>query len=84
MAERWQTAADYARKRLLAEGWEPDRVDDALQEALCALLERGTLNRATCYTLYKVAHSKAVDAYRRDKKYISLDERLSGLLESEG
>lgn len=84
MAERWQTAADYARKRLLAEGWEPDRVDDALQEALCAILERGTLSRTTCYTLYKAAHSKAVDAYRRDKRYIGIDEWINRLPEREG
>ena len=73
MAERWQDAMDYARRRLLSEGWDDDRVDDALQEALCACLEHGTLDRVTKYGLYLKAHSRAVDAVRRDVRYIRLD-----------
>lgn len=73
MTERWQEAMDYARIRLLSEGWDADRVDDALQEALCACLERGTLERVTKYGLYLKAHSRAVDAVRRDAKYVNLD-----------
>jgi len=73
MAERWQDAMDYARRRMLSEGWDADRVDDALQEALCACLRRGTLERATKYGLYLKAHSRAVDALRRDMRYVNLD-----------
>ena len=51
MAEsKWQDAMDYARKRLLSEGWDADRVDDALQDALCACLEAGTLEGVTKYS----------------------------------
>ena len=73
MAERWQDAIDYTRRRLLSEGWDADRVDDALQEALCACLEAGTLERVTKYRLYLQAHNRAVDALRRDARYVNLD-----------
>lgn len=73
MADRWQDAMDYARKRLLSEGWVADRVDDALQEALCTCLERGTLEGVTKYGFYLKAHDRAVDALRRDERYVNLD-----------
>ena len=73
MADHWQDAMEYARRRLLSEGWDADRVDDALQEALCACLEAGTLERVTKYGLYLKAHSRAVDALRRDARYVNLD-----------
>ena len=73
---------DYARKRLLSEGWDADRVDDALQDALCACLERGTLERVTKYGLYLMAHSAAVNRHKRDARYVNLDNwikrRLGG------
>lgn len=82
MAERWQDAMDYARKRLLSEGWDADRVDDALQDALCAYLEAGTLERVTKYGLYLKAHDRAVNALKRDVRYVNLDNwikrRLGG------
>ena len=64
---------EYARKRLLSDGWGADRVDDALQDALCACLERGTLEGVTKFGLYLKAHSRAVDAIRRDARYVNLD-----------
>ena len=64
---------DYARKRLLSEGWDADRVDDALQDALCACLERGTLEGVTKYGLYLSARRRAIDALRRDVKSVNLD-----------
>lgn len=82
MADKWQDAMDYARRRLLSEGWDADRVDDALQDALCACLERGTLDRVTKYGLYLQARRRAIDALRRDTKSINLDNwikrRLGG------
>ena len=83
MAEQWQDAMDYARRRLLSEGWDADRVDDALQDALCACLERGTLEGVTKYGLYLSARRRAIDALRRDVKSVNLDDwikrRLGGL-----
>ena len=73
MAERWQDAMDYARRRLLSDGWDADRVDDALQEAMCACLERGTLEGVTKYGLYLSARRRAIDALRRDVKNVNLD-----------
>ena len=73
MADRWQDAMDYARRRLLSDGWDADRVDDALQEALCACLERGTLEEVTKYGLYLSARRRAIDALRRDVKSVNLD-----------
>ena len=73
MTDKWQEAMDYARKRLLSEGWDADRVDDALQEALCAYLEAGTLERVTKYGLYLAARRRAIDALRRDVKSVNLD-----------
>ena len=82
MADKWQDAMDYARKRLLSEGWDADRVDDALQDALCACLERGTLGGATKYGLYLSARRRAINALKRDAKYVNLDSwikwRLGG------
>ena len=68
MAERWQDAMDYARRRLLSEGWDADRVDDALQYALCSCLERGTLEGVTYRGLYLIAHRRAIDKLRRDAR----------------
>ena len=74
MAEsKWQDAMDYARWRLLSEGWDADRVDDALQDALCACLEANTLDRVTKYGLYLSARRRAIDALRRDVKSVNLD-----------
>ena len=73
MADKWQDAMDYARKRLLSEGWDAERVDDALQDALCACLERGTLEGVTKYGLYLSARRRAIDALRRDVKSVNLD-----------
>ena len=82
MAERWQEAMDYARRRLLSEGWDADRVDDALQEALCACLEVGTLGRVTKYGLYLSARRRAINSLKRDARYVNLDNwikrRLGG------
>ena len=64
---------DYARKRLLSEGWDTDRVDDAIQEALCACLERGTLEGVTKYGLYLSARRRAINALKRDAKSVNLD-----------
>ena len=77
MAERWQDAMDYARKRLLSEGWDADRVDDALQDALCACLERGALERVTKYGLYLAACRRAINALKRDARYVNLDNWIS-------
>ena len=73
MAEQWQDAMDYARRRLLSEGWDADRVDDALQEALCACLEAKTLERVTKYGLYLSARRRAINALKRDVKSVNLD-----------
>ena len=73
MADKWQDAMDYAHKRLLSEGWDADRVDDALQEALCACLETKTLERVTKYGLYLSARRRAINALKRDVKDINLD-----------
>ena len=82
MAERWQDAMDYARRRLLSDGWDADRVDDALQEAMCACLERGTLEGVTKYGLYLSARRRAINALKRDARYVNLDSwikrRLGG------
>ena len=82
MAEQWQDAMDYARRRLLSEGWDADRVDDALQEALCACLEAKTLERVTKYGLYLSARRRAINALKRDVKSVNLDSwikrRLGG------
>ena len=73
MAEHWQDAMEYARRRLLSEGWDADRVDDALQEALCACLEARTLERVTKYGLYLSARRRAINALKRDVKSVNLD-----------
>ena len=73
MVDHWQDAMEYARKRLLSDGWDADRVDDALQDALCACLERGTLEGVTKYGLYLSARRRAIDALRRDVKSVNLD-----------
>ena len=73
MADKWQDAMDYARRRLLSAGWDADRVDDALQDALCACLERRTLEVVTKYGLYLSARRRAIDALRRDVKSVNLD-----------
>lgn len=82
MTDKWQDAMDYARKRLLSEGWDADRVDDALQDALCACLGRGTLEGVTKYGLYLSARRRAINALKRDVKYVNLDNwikrRMSG------
>ena len=82
MAEQWQDAMDYARKRLLSDGWDADRVDDALQDALCACLEAKTLGRVTKYGLYLAARRRAINVLKRDAKYVNLDNwikrRLGG------
>ena len=82
MAERWQDAMDYARRRLLSNGWDADRVDDALQEALCALLEAGKLERVSRVYLYRRALWIATQTLRRDVKSIDLESwikrRLGG------
>ena len=54
-------------------GWDEWRIDDALQEALCELVEAGKLERVTKYGLYLKAHSRAVDALRRNARYVNLD-----------
>ena len=73
MADRWQDAIDYARRRLLSEGWDADRVDDVLQDALCACLEAGTLDRVTKYGLYLAARRRAINALKRDVRSVNLD-----------
>ena len=83
MAEQWQDAMDYARKRLLSEGWDADRVDDALQDALCACLEAGTLERVTKYGLYLSARRRAINALKRDAKYVNLDNWIKRRLDGE-
>ena len=77
MADRWQDAMDYARRRLLSKGWDADRVDDALQDALCACLERGTLERVIKYGLYLSARRRAINALKRDVKSVNLDNWIS-------
>lgn len=76
MAERWQDAMEYARKRLLSEGWDADRVDDALQEALCACLEAKTLERVTKYGLYLSARRRAINALKRDARGVNIDNYI--------
>ena len=83
MAEQWQDAMDYARKRLLSDGWDADRVDDALQEALCACLEAETLERVTKYGLYLSARRRAINALKRDAKYVNLDNWIKRRLDGE-
>ena len=83
MAEQWQDAMDYARRRLLSEGWDADRVDDALQDALCACLERGTLEGVTKYGLYLSARRRAIDALKRDVKSVNLDNWIKRQLGGE-
>ena len=82
MAEQWQDAMDYARRRLLSEGWDADRVDDALQEALCACLEAKTLERVTKYGLYLSARRRAINELKRDARGVNIDNwiqrRLGG------
>lgn len=82
MVERWQDAMDYAHRRLLSEGWDADRVDDALQDALCALLETGKLERVSRAYLYRRALWIATQTLRRDVKSINLESwikrRLGG------
>ena len=74
MADRWQIAAEYTRRKLLAAGWDEWRVDDALQEALCELLEAGTLDGVSSTYLYQRALWIAVQTLRRDVKSVNLDE----------
>ena len=74
MADRWQIAADYTRRKLLQAGWDEWRIDDALQEALCELLEAGKLDLVSNTYLYLRAHSRLISAVRRDVKSINLDE----------
>ena len=83
MADKWQDAMDYARKRLLSDGWDADRVDDALQEALCACLEAETLERVTKYGLYLSARRRAINALKRDAKYVNLDNWIKRRLDGE-
>ena len=83
MAEQWQDAMDYARKRLLSDGWDADRVDDALQDALCACLERGTLEGVTKYGLYLSARRRAINELKRDVRYVNLDNWIKSRLRGE-
>ena len=83
MADRWQDAIEYARKRLLSEGWDADRVDDALQDALCACLEAGTLERVTKYGLYLSARRRAINELKRDVRYVNLDNWIKSRLRGE-
>ena len=80
--ERWQIAADYTRRKLLAAGWDEWRIDDALQEALYKLLEAGKLEGVSNTYLYNLARWIATQTLRRDVKSINLDEwikrRLKG------
>lgn len=76
MVERWQNALEYARKRLLSDGWDADRVDDALQDALCACLEHGTLERVTKYGLYLSARRRAINALKRDARGVNIDNYI--------
>ena len=54
-------------------GWDEWRIDDALQEALCELLEAGKLERVTNTYLYLRVHSRLISAVRRDARYVNLD-----------
>ena len=83
MVDKWQDAMDYARRRLLSDGWDADRVDDALQDALCACLERGTLERVTKYGLYLSARRRAINALKRDVKSVNLDSWIKSRLGEE-
>ena len=83
MADRWQDAMDYARKQLLSEGWDAERVDDALQDALCACLEAKTLERVTKYGLYLSARRRAINALKRDVKSVNLDSWIKSRLGEE-
>lgn len=83
MVDSWQDAMGYARKRLLSEGWDADRVDDALQEALCVCLERGTLEGVTKYGLYLQACRLAINTLKRDAKYVNLDNWIKRRLDGE-
>ena len=83
MADHWQDAMEYARRRLLSEGWDADRVDDALQEALCACLEAKTLERVTKYGLYLSARRRAINALKRDVKSVNLDSWIKSRLGEE-
>ena len=74
MTDRWQIAADYTRRKLLQAGWDEWRIDDALQEALCAILEAGKLEGVSNTYLYNLARWRAVQTLRRDVKSVSLDE----------
>ena len=74
MADRWQIAADYTRRKLLQAGWDEWRVDDALQEALCELLEAGKLEGVSNTYLYNLTLWRATQTLRRDVKSINLDE----------
>ena len=82
MTDRWQIAADYARRKLLQAGWDEWRVDDALQEALCELIEAGKLEGVSNTYLYNLARWRATQTLRRDVKSVNLDEwikrRLKG------
>ena len=74
MADRWEIAADYARRKLLAAGWDKWRIDDALQEALCELLAAGKLEGVSNTYLYQRALWIATQTLRRDVKSVNLDE----------
>ena len=83
MVDKWQDAMDYARRRLLSEGWDADRVDDALQDALCACLEANTLERVTKYGLYLSARRRAINSLKRDARYVNLDNWIKRQLKGE-
>ena len=82
MTDRWQIAADYTRRKLLQAGWDEWRIDDALQEALCEILEAGKLEGVSRVYLYRRALWIATQTLRRDVKSVNLDEwikrRLKG------
>ena len=83
MAERWEIACDYARRKLLEQGWDEWRVDDALQDALCALIEAGKLERVSRVYLYRRALWIATQTLRRDVKSINLDSWIKRKLGGE-
>ena len=68
-----ETKLDYSKRRLLAQKWDPDRVEDALQEACLKALEAGiNLDAVSAQWLYITARNHAINALKHDAKVIPI------------
>ena len=68
-----ETKLDYSKRRLLAQKWDPDRVDDALQEACLKALEVGLdLSTVSAQWLYVTARNRAINVLKHDAKVIPI------------